>query len=64
MATKNDINFATASLDSLSDKKLNDIANKVLASKDGARAMKSMMRSVMRSALKSTIKSVKRSPVK
>lgn len=62
MATKKDVNFTTASLANLSEKKLNEIANRVISSKQGASALKSMMRSVVRSSLKSTIKSVQRLP--
>jgi hypothetical protein len=64
MAKKPDIAFSIASLDKLSDKKLDEITNRVLASKKGASAMRSMVRSVMRSALKSTVKSIMKSPLK
>jgi hypothetical protein len=61
MAKKTDITFSIASLDQLGDKKLNEIVNKVMQSRKGASALKSMMRSVMRSSLKSVVKSVMRS---
>lgn len=64
MAKKTEITFSVASLENMDDKKMDEIVNKVMASRKGASAMKSMMRSVMRSALKSTIKSVKKSPIK
>jgi hypothetical protein len=64
MAKKANVAFSIASLDKLSDKKLNEITNRVLTSKKGASAMKSMVRSVMRSAMKSTVKSIMRSPLK
>ena len=64
MAKKANIAFSVASLDKLSDKKLNEITNQVLTGKKGASAMKSMVRSVMRSALKSTVKSIMKSPLK
>jgi hypothetical protein len=62
MAKKTDVDFSIASLSNLSEKKLNEIANKVISSKQGASALKSMMRSVVRSSLKSTIKSIQRLP--
>lgn len=64
MARKPNVTFSIASLDKISDKKLNEITNRVLTSKKGASAMKSMVRSVMRSALKSTVKSIMKSPLK
>jgi len=64
MAKKKDIVFSVQSLQNLGDKKLDEIVNRVLASKKGASAMKSMMRSVMRSSLRSTVKSVLKSPLK
>jgi prephenate dehydratase len=64
MAKKADIAFSIASLEGLNDKKLNEIVSKVMQSKKGASALKSMMRSVTRSALKSTVKSVMKSPLK
>jgi ethanolamine utilization protein EutQ (cupin superfamily) len=63
-AKSRDVVFTTATLDNMSDRKLNEIVGKVMTSKKGASALKSMMRSVMRSALKSTIKSVRRSPLR
>jgi hypothetical protein len=59
-----DVTFSVATLDKMDDRKLNEIVGKVISSRKGASAMKSMMRSVMRSALKSTIKSVRKSPLK
>ena len=61
---KKDIAFSIASLNKMNDKKLDEIIGKVLQSKKGASALKSMTRSVLRSALKSTVKSVLRSPLK
>jgi hypothetical protein len=57
MTADSDINFGVAALGKMSDRDLNNIIDKVLKTKKGASALKSMMRSVMRSALKSTIKS-------
>jgi FKBP-type peptidyl-prolyl cis-trans isomerase (trigger factor) len=64
MATKKDIHFNITSLDHVKEKKLNEIVDKVMKSRKGASALKSMVRSVMRSALKSAIKSVMKSPIK
>ena len=64
-ATKSsDVVFSVATLDNMSDKKLNEIVGKVIESRKGASALTSRMRSVMRSAQKSTIKSVRKSPLK
>lgn len=60
MAADKDITFGLAALKGMKDKDLNGIIDKVMASRKGASAMKSMMRSVMRSAMKSTIKSATR----
>ncbi len=64
MAKKKDIEFNITSLDKMEDKRLNEIFEKVIKSKKGASALKSMMRSVMRSTLKSAAKSTLKSPVK
>lgn len=63
-AAKKAVSFTQTSLDNIDDKKLNAIVDKVMKSKQGASAMKSMMRSVVRSALKSTVKSTMKSPVR
>jgi len=64
MATKKNINFDSVSLEKISDKKLNEITDRVLNSPKGAKALKSVMRSAMRSAIKSAIKSVLKSPAR
>ena len=64
MAKKNDIHFKITSLENVKEKKLNEIVDKVMRSKKGASAIKSMVRSVMKSTLKSAIKSVLKSPAK
>lgn len=64
MAKKKDITFSVRSLDNIGKKKLDEIASRVLKSRRGASAMKSMVKSVMKSALKSTLKSVRKSPLK
>ena len=60
MAMDKDIAFGVAALKGMKHKDLNGIIDKVLKSRKGASALKSMMRSVMRSAMKSTIKSATR----
>jgi hypothetical protein len=56
MASRQDIAFSVASLSKMTEQELNDIVDKVIKSKKGATALKSLMRSIMRSALKSAIK--------
>jgi hypothetical protein len=58
MAAKDDIRFTEADLEKLGDAKLNEIVDKVLRSRKGSKAFKSLMRSVMRSAMKSTMKAM------
>jgi hypothetical protein len=65
MATaKKDVVFNVTSLDKINDKKLNEIIDKVLKTKKGASALKSVMRSVMRSTLRSAVKSAVKSPAR
>lgn len=61
---KADIAFSIASLDKLDGKKLDQIVDKVMKTKQGASAVKSMVRAVLRSAIKSTVKSILKSPLK
>jgi hypothetical protein len=62
MTAKPEMVFTIAALESMSEEKLNEIVDKVMATPKSASALKSMMRSVVRSALKSAAKSVARSP--
>lgn len=62
MTAKEEMVFTIAALESMSEEKLNEIVDRVLATRESAAALKSMMRSVVRSALKSAAKSVARSP--
>jgi hypothetical protein len=64
MAKKKDIEFQSTSLDHIDDDKLSEIMEKVITSKKGVSALKSMMRSVMRSALRSAVRSSVKSPMK
>jgi hypothetical protein len=58
MAARDDIKFTEANLEKLGDAKLNEIVDKVLRSRKGSKAFKSLMRSVMRSAMRSTMRAM------
>jgi hypothetical protein len=64
MAARDDIKFTEANLEKLGDAKLNEIVDRVLRSRKGSKAFKSLMRSVMRSAMKSTMKAMSATPTK